>query len=77
MFAEAAALYWFAAHYHEGQWSPLYSILSARLDYRPGTFEVGPPDEESQEIYAALIAGEIDAEDLLTQIQEQESTADV
>jgi hypothetical protein len=33
-----AAIYWYAYAYHEGQWSPLYSILSTS-PYRPGPMQ--------------------------------------
>jgi hypothetical protein len=35
------AIYWFAANYHSGQWSNLYSILSMS-EYNPGPLERGP-----------------------------------
>lgn len=37
-FDTEAAIYYFAAHWHDGQWSELYSVLS-HSDYRPGACE--------------------------------------
>lgn len=62
----AQGLYWFAADYHGGQGSRLYSILST-LGYCPGASESGP-DESGQEFYAALEAG-ADAEVMFTAIK--------
>ena len=53
------AIYWFAADYHEGQSSELYSILSTS-EYRPGPLEYSPSDKVSydysivKEMYHAL-----------------------
>lgn len=38
-FDAADGLYWFCSDYHGGQNSVLYSILSARLQYKPGPNE--------------------------------------
>jgi hypothetical protein len=38
-----AAIYWFAADWHGGQWSNLYSALSTS-PYRPGLSENGCPE---------------------------------
>jgi len=35
------AVYWFAAWYHSGQWSNLYSVLSTS-EFRPGAIGNGP-----------------------------------
>jgi len=49
-----AAIYWFANHWHGGQWSNLYSALSTS-PYNPGRLctglEIG---SQSQEMYAHL-----------------------
>lgn len=37
-FDREAAIYWFAAEWHAGQWSNLYSVLSCSA-YRPGCLE--------------------------------------
>lgn len=42
-FDTEGAIYWFAADYHGGQWSNLYSALSTS-PYRPGACESGPED---------------------------------
>ena len=51
-----SAIYWFANHYHEGQWSDLYSILSTS-DYRPGRDHSGPENdgEVTKMLYDALV----------------------
>lgn len=41
------AIYWFANHYHGGQWSELYSILSTS-PYRPGP--MGKLENEGEEV---------------------------
>lgn len=57
----ARALYWYAAHYHEGQWSDLYSLMTS-LGYQPGIIERAPgerdggDDVEALELYLALQA---------------------
>jgi len=53
----AAAIYWFANHYHGGQWSNLYSALSTS-DYKPGRMHTGIGDDQSQtaiDMYQALV----------------------
>jgi len=52
-----SAIYWFANHYHGGQWSELYSILSTS-EYKPGPMHNGPEDdgEEAKMMYESLIA---------------------
>jgi len=48
------AIYWFANHYHGGQWSELYSILSTS-PYRPGPMgNLEKEDEEIQMMYEDL-----------------------
>ena len=37
-FDVAEGLYWFCAHYNNGQWSPLYRI-QCQLQYKPAWFE--------------------------------------
>ncbi len=55
-FDRETALYWFAADYHGGQWTNLYSMLSTSR-YRPGRMESGPEeDTASADCYAALVA---------------------
>lgn len=52
----AQAMYWFAANYHDGQWSNLYSVLST-LGYRPGANENGPEaGSMAEQMYQALEA---------------------
>ena len=45
-----AAIYWFAARWHSGQWSNLYSVLSMS-EYRPGPCTRGPEPGTSEEYY--------------------------
>jgi hypothetical protein len=59
-FDAAQGLYWYAADYHEGQSSDLYSILST-LDYHPGAME-SKPDEEGMVFYMELEDGRDPAE---------------
>jgi hypothetical protein len=69
-FDAAQGLYWYAADYHEGQSSLLYSILSSRLGYRPAPSESCPdPDSIAEWFYDALVAGEVDAEDVLAFVE--------
>lgn len=69
-FDAACALYWYCSDWHSGQWSTLYSIMSARLHYTPGACESGPaPDTTDADLYAELARGEIDPEMLLAWIQ--------
>jgi len=49
------AVYWFANHYHGGQWSNLYRILSTS-PFRPGCLSVGPDDEVADEFYELLVS---------------------
>lgn len=42
------AIYWFAADYHQGQSSELYSILSTS-EYRPGPMEYSPGSENASD----------------------------
>lgn len=49
-----AAIYWFAANWHSGQWSNLYAALSAS-PYHPGLCERGP-DDTAQILYDELEA---------------------
>ena len=67
----ARGLYWYCTHYHGGQDSELYSIVSARLEYTPGMGEDPPSgDDESGEdilafeFYSALERGDVDATEL-------------
>jgi len=62
-FDAARGLYWFCCHWHGGQDTTLYSILSSRLDYHPGMGEDAPDPEdttgedwEASEFYCALEA---------------------
>lgn len=52
MYDVEAAIYWFAAHYHGGQCSNLYSVLSTS-DYRPSPLCRSHEDESEaiQELY--------------------------
>lgn len=64
-FTAAQALYWYCANYHGGQGSTEYRVLS-QLQYTPGAMEHEPTaDTESVDIYTALAAGELDAENVL------------
>jgi hypothetical protein len=47
-----AAIYWFANHWHAGQWSNLYEGL-CQSPYHPGPMESGP-DEIAQDCYEEL-----------------------
>ena len=53
-FDREGAIYWFAADYHGGQGSNLYSALS-RSQYRPGAWERRPHGVIGRECYDALI----------------------
>ena len=69
IFSAACGLYWYANDWHGGQSSELYSILSARLEYRPGMGESGPePESTDADVYAALESGELDPTELCTWI---------
>ena len=49
-----AAIYWFAANWHGGQWSNLYSVLSTS-QYHPGALENGvDPDSTAGDLYREL-----------------------
>jgi hypothetical protein len=75
-FDAAQALYWYAANYHGGQSSTLYSLLS-RLNYKPGAMETGPDKDldggmsMSEMIYEDLKAGSLDPEELLDWIEDE------
>jgi hypothetical protein len=48
------AIYWFAADWHGGQWSNLYSVLSTS-GFRPGRASSGPESETvASDIYSFL-----------------------
>lgn len=65
-FDAAQGLYWYAADYHEGQSSELYSILSAQLGYKPAMGEGAPEvDSAAEWVYDALVAGEVSPSDVL------------
>ena len=52
-----AAIYWFANHFHNGQWSNLYSVLSTS-EFRPGPMQHSIDDLESgtaTEMYNGLV----------------------
>lgn len=50
------AIYWFASHYHGGQWSNLYSALSTS-QFSPGPSARGPErDSMEEDMYRALEA---------------------
>ncbi|UQS95060.1 hypothetical protein Pam2_180 [Pseudanabaena phage Pam2] len=69
IFQAAQALYWYCTNYHGGMSCPLYSILSARLQYIPSPSEVGVShDDASGLFYAELESGEILADNLLNDI---------
>jgi hypothetical protein len=60
----AQGLYWYCNDYHGGQGSDLYRILSQVSGiYRPGAMEHGPSDG-GEMVYAALEAGDLDADEL-------------
>jgi hypothetical protein len=70
-FEAAQGLYWYCSDWHGGMSCPLYSILSARLQYTPSSSESGVSDEDDSALfYAELESGEIEAEILLTAIYE-------
>lgn len=49
------AMYWFANHFHGGQWSNLYSVLSTS-PYEPGpNMTIGKENDMVQDIYNELI----------------------
>ncbi len=55
-FDREEAIYWFAAHYHGGQWTNLYSALSTS-EYRPGAMTTEPePGSTAAMIYDELVA---------------------
>ena len=49
------AIYWFCAHYHGGQTSNLYEVMSDS-DYFPGAMENGPHFLVSRVLYDTLVA---------------------
>lgn len=56
------AYYWFAALYHEGQWSPEYALFGrkALLAYKPAPMDNGPrrgieEDENCRAILASIL----------------------
>ncbi len=54
-FDREEAIYWFAADYHGGQWSNLYSALSTS-PYSPGPLTNGPENPDLyQELEAAFV----------------------
>jgi hypothetical protein len=70
-FEAAQALYWYCVDNHGGMSCPLYSILSARLQYTPSCTELGVSDDDASGLfYNSLENGEIEAENLLTAIHE-------
>ena len=70
-FEAAQALYWYCVDNHGGMSCPLYSILSARLQYTPSCSELGVSDDDDSGLfYADLESGAIEAENLLTSIHE-------
>lgn len=52
-FAIEGAVYWFADHWHSGQFSNLYSVLST--SQWPGRFSNGPEEGLEQMIYDFLV----------------------
>lgn len=69
-FDAARGLYWYCVDYHGGQFSDLYRI-QCQLQYQPSPSENGADEhDESGEFYAALVAGDIDAQETLNAIQE-------
>ena len=69
-FQAAQALYWYCTNYHGGMSCPLYSILSARLQYTPSPSELGVSHDDDSGLYAKLESGEILADNLLNDIHE-------
>ena len=69
-FQAAQALYWYCTNYHGGMSCPLYSILSARLQYTPSPSELGVSHADDSGLYAKLESGEILADNLLNDIHE-------
>ena len=68
-FEAAQALYWYCYDYHNGIGCPLYSILSARLGYKPAPTETGvSADDDSILFYGLLESGAIDPTETLTEI---------
>lgn len=49
------AIYWFAANWHSGQWSCLYSVLS-NSPFDPGPLARGPSEGMAREAYDCLEA---------------------
>ncbi len=48
------AIYWFACHWHSGQWSNLYSVLSTS-EFCPGPLCNGPEQDTcEQDLYDLL-----------------------
>lgn len=65
-FDVAEGLYWFCSDYHEGQFSLLYSIMSARLGFCPSPHDHGCEEGSlAFYVYEALADGAIDPEDAL------------
>ena len=70
-FSIACALYWYCAHYHGGQNSTEYRILS-QLEYRPGALEREPnanDDPTARAMYDDLIAGHFQPDDVFAWIE--------
>lgn len=65
---KASALYWYCADYHTGQGSRLYSVLS-QLQYEPARSECSPPSYEADELYNMPVAGDLDAQEMLNEVQ--------
>ena len=69
-FSVAQALYWYCAHYHGGQWSPEYRVLS-QLQYKPGALERGidKSDHVSKAIYRDLKNHTLNVADVLAWVE--------
>lgn len=52
-FDVADALYWFCVHYHNGQWSPLYSV-QCQIGFTPSPCANGPEEGEALDVYETL-----------------------
>lgn len=59
LFDLAEGLYWYCVHWHGGQWSDEYSIMSSQLDFSPGHIAKandGPEqDSDGEIVYHNLI----------------------
>lgn len=70
-FSAAQGLYWYCVNYHGGQSSDLYR-MQCELRYTPAMSENGCDDDAfAAEVYLDLIAGHLQAADVLAWVQSE------